>query len=142
MSSDDTRPVEGELAPDFNLLSDKGELIGLKDLKGKKIVLYFYPKDDTPGCTKESCDFRDTFDEFTVKGAVVIGISLDNQESHAKFAKKYDLPFTLLSDTDAVVSKAYGVYKKKNLYDKIFWGIERTTFVLDEENKIKKSSLE
>ena len=121
----------GEKAPAFSLPDQSGKDVALKSLKGKHVVLYFYPKDDTPGCTKESCDLRDTSAEITKLGAVVLGVSLDGAVSHQKFIDKYRLPFSLLSDEDAAVSKAYGTYKLKNMYGKKYWGIERSTFVID-----------
>jgi peroxiredoxin Q/BCP len=130
---------EGDLAPDFSLSASNGQKISLKDYKGKKrVVLYFYPKDDTPGCTKEACDFRDTIGEFMAKDAVILGVSLDDETSHKKFIQKYSLPFTLLSDVDNKVSRTYGVYKQKNMYGKTYWGIERTTFVIDKDGLIAK----
>jgi peroxiredoxin Q/BCP len=130
---------EGDFAPDFSLPSSNGGRISLKDYKGKKhVVLYFYPKDDTPGCTKEACDFRDTTSEFADQDAVILGVSLDDENSHRKFIQKYNLPFTLLSDLDQQVSNAYRVYKQKNMYGKTYWGIERTTFVIDKNGRIAK----
>ena len=127
----------GDKAPDFKLKDDSGNDVSLKDFKGKTVVLYFYPKDDTPGCTKEACGFRDSF-KFTRKSdAVVLGVSMDDAESHARFIKKYGLPFSLLCDEDGTVSKAYGVYKKKNMYGRIYWGIERSTFIIDETGRLK-----
>ncbi|HYY48550.1 MAG TPA: thioredoxin-dependent thiol peroxidase [Thermoplasmata archaeon] len=128
----------GERAPDFTLQSDDGRRYALKDLQGKKVVLYFYPKDDTPGCTKEACSFRDNLARVTSKGAVVLGVSRDDTASHAKFRDKYDLNFPLLSDADGRVTDAYGVWKKKSLYGRKFFGIERTTFLIDEEGKIAR----
>jgi peroxiredoxin Q/BCP len=128
----------GERAPDFTLQSDDGRRYALKDLHGKKVVLYFYPKDDTPGCTKEACSFRDNLARVTSKGAVVLGVSRDDTASHAKFRDKYDLNFPLLSDADGRVTDAYGVWKKKSLYGRKFFGIERTTFLIDEEGKIAR----
>ncbi|PSN86795.1 thioredoxin-dependent thiol peroxidase [Candidatus Marsarchaeota G1 archaeon BE_D] len=133
-----TEIAEGMEAPDFELKDQKGNVISLKNFRGKKVVLYFYPKDDTPGCTKEACSFRDNMDKIIEKGAIVIGISNDDLKSHEKFSKKYNLNFSLLSDVDRRVSIKYGVYKKKNLYGKIVWGIERSTFIIDEQGKIKK----
>jgi peroxiredoxin Q/BCP len=121
----------GEKAPEFSLPDQSGKKVSLRSLKGKDVVLYFYPKDDTPGCTKESCDLRDTSAEMSKLGAVVLGVSLDGAESHQKFIDKYRLPFSLLSDEDAAVSKIYGTYKLKNMYGKKYWGIERSTFVID-----------
>jgi len=133
-----TEIAEGMEAPDFELKDQKGNVISLKNFRGKKVVLYFYPKDDTPGCTKEACSFRDNMDKIIEKGAIVIGISNDDLKNHEKFSKKYNLNFSLLSDVDRRVSIKYGVYKKKNLYGKIVWGIERSTFIIDEQGKIKK----
>lgn len=130
--------ASGDAAPDFALPDQSGNPISLKSLKGKQVVLYFYPKDDTPGCTKEACGFRDSMARLTKAGAVVIGISLDGKEAHQKFIAKYSLPFTLLSDEDATVAKVYNVYKQKNMYGKKYWGIERSTFVIDEKGKIKE----
>jgi peroxiredoxin Q/BCP len=127
----------GTKAPDFSLPDQSGTAVGLKSLKGKPVVLYFYPKDDTPGCTKESCDLRDSYTKIAKTGAVVFGVSLDGAESHRKFIAKYSLPFSLLIDEDATVSKAYGVYKLKNMYGKKYWGIERSTFVIDQAGLIK-----
>jgi thioredoxin-dependent peroxiredoxin len=127
----------GTKAPDFALPDQSGTQVKLKALKGKQVVLYFYPKDDTPGCTKESCEFRDAHTKIAKTGAVVLGVSLDGAESHRKFIEKYRLPFTLLSDEDAAVSKAYDVYKLKNMYGRKYWGIERSTFVIDQAGLIK-----
>ncbi len=130
-------PVIGKPAPDFSLPSTAGEPVSLKQYKGKKtVVLYFYPKDETPGCTKEACGFRDLREEFDKAGAVILGISNDPVDSHQKFREKHKLPFDLLSDEDASVSKAYGVYKQKNLYGKKYLGIERTTFIIDRTGRI------
>src|SRR4249919_1486474 len=127
----------GDKAPALFLPDQSGERVSLKDFTGKQVVLYFYPKDDTPGCTKESCDFRDSITPIKKAGAVVLGVSFDSQESHQKFIKKFDLPFTLLSDEEATVSKAYGCYKEKNMYGRKYWGIERSTFVIDPNGKLK-----
>ena len=127
----------GDTAPDFSLPSGTGETLSLKSLRGKQVVLYFYPKDDTPGCTKEACGFRDDITRIERTNTVVLGVSNDDLTSHQKFSKKYGLPFTLLSDENKVVSKAYGVYKQKSMYGKTYWGIERTTFVIDEKGKLK-----
>jgi peroxiredoxin Q/BCP len=127
----------GDKAPEFSLPDQNGAPVTLKDLKGKQLVLYFYPKDDTPGCTKEACDFRDVESQILRAGAVVLGVSLDGKESHQKFIKKFGLPFSLLSDEDAAVSKAFGVYKEKNMYGRKYWGIERSTFVIDATGKLK-----
>ena len=130
-------PVIGKPAPDFLLPSTSGQTVSLKQFKGKKtVVLFFYPDDDTPSCTKEACGFRDLTEEFEKAGAVVLGISADPMESHQQFKTKHRLPFELLSDVDAVASKAYGVWKQKNLYGNKFMGIERTTFVIDRTGRI------
>lgn len=126
----------GQKAPDFSLLNQDGKITRLSDFKGKKVVLYFYPKDDTPGCTKESCAFRDGLDEIHASGAVVLGVSGDSVESHKKFAKKFNLNFPLLSDEKKTTLQAYGVWKEKSLYGRKFMGIERTTFIVDEQGKI------
>ncbi len=126
----------GDKAPDFNLPSSTGKNIALKDLKGKNVILYFYPKDDTPGCTKEACDFRDNLKTFKKKNTVILGVSFDNLESHKKFSQKYKLPFTLLSDENKEAAKAYGVYKLKSFMGKSYWGIERTTCWIDPQGKI------
>lgn len=127
----------GDKAPDFSLLDEAGRTVSLKSFKGKQVVLYFYPKDDTPGCTKEACSFRDAYGRVRETGAVILGVSLDGQSSHRKFIEKYALPFSLLCDEGAKVSKAYGVYKEKSMYGKKYWGIERSTFVIDQAGTIK-----
>lgn len=127
----------GDEAPGFSLPDQKGTVNSLSQHRGRQVVLYFYPKDDTPGCTKEACGFRDGSPTIEKAGAVVLGVSLDGQASHQKFAAKFALPFALLSDEDAKVSKAYGVYKQKNMYGRTFWGIERSTFVIDERGLLK-----
>ncbi len=130
-------PVIGKPAPDFSLPSTAGENVSLRQFKGKKtVILYFYPKDETPGCTREACDLRDHYEEIGRHNAVIIGVSTDGLESHQKFREKHKLPFTLLADEDATVSKMYGVYKQKNLYGKKSMGIERTTFVIDRTGRI------
>lgn len=130
-------PVIGKPAPDFTLPSTTGEPVSLRQFKGKKtVILYFYPKDETPGCTREACGFRDAFADFERHNAVILGVSNDPMESHHAFRHKHQLPFTLLSDEDASVSKLYGVYKQKNLYGKKSMGIERTTFVIDRTGRI------
>ncbi len=127
----------GDEAPPFILPSSDGKNIDLTSYREKaEVILYFYPKDDTPGCTKEACAFRDSFAELKKAKTVVLGVSLDPLASHQKFVEKYTLPFLLLSDTDAAVSKAYGVYKLKNMYGRKFWGIERSTFLIDPKGKI------
>src|SRR4030095_245967 len=128
----------GDKATYFKLIADNGETVSLKDYKGKKVVLYFYPKDMTTGCTAESCDFRDNIKKIEKKNAIVIGISADDIKSHAKFKEKYKLPFTLLSDETKKVLKAYGVWQEKSMYGRKYMGIVRTTFVIDEKGKIEK----
>lgn len=127
----------GVKAPDITLPDQSGKTVSLKDFRGKQVVLYFYPKDDTPGCTKEACSFRDSQAALKKAGAVVLGVSMDGKVSHQKFVDKFKLPFTLLSDEDATVSKAYGVYKLKNMYGRTYWGLERSTFVIDPAGKLK-----
>ena len=129
---------EGEIAPDFVSTNENGETIRLTDLKGKKIILYFYPKDDTPGCTKEACDFRDKSSQITDKNTQVIGVSPDNMESHKKFKDKYNLQYTLICDEQNEISKKYDVYKLKKMYGKEYMGIERSTFIIDESLRIQK----
>ena len=130
---------EGDKAPAFTLPSDEGEAISLKDFKGKSsVILYFYPKDLTPGCTTEACDFRDWTSDFKKKKTVVLGVSRDPIAKHEKFREKYQLNFPLLSDENGEVCEAYGVWKEKSLYGKKFMGIERTTFLIDPQGKIKK----
>lgn len=126
----------GQKAPAFALPNQDGKITRLSDFKGKKVVLYFYPKDDTPGCTKESCAFRDGLDEIHASGAVVLGISGDSVDSHKKFVKKFNLNFPLLSDETKTVLQAYGVWKEKSLYGRKYMGIERTTFIIDEQGKL------
>ena len=126
----------GQKAPDFMVSNDAGEKTKLSELKGKKVVLYFYPKDDTPGCTVEACAFRDGITEIKKRGAVVLGVSADSVESHKKFKNKFDLNFPLLADTDKKIIEAYGVWKEKSMYGKKYMGIERTTFIIDEQGKI------
>jgi peroxiredoxin Q/BCP len=126
----------GDKAPDFNLPTGDGKLLGLRDLKRKKVVLYFYPKDNTSGCTKEACSFQENLSVFRKKGAVVIGVSADSVASHAKFAEKYDLAFPLLSDESKDIMKSYGVWKAKSMYGRKYMGIERTTFIIDEQGVI------
>ena len=129
----------GKPAPDVSLVSDKGETISLSDFKGKQaVVLYFYPKDDTPGCTKEACEFRDRSNDLHKSDAVVLGVSPDSVESHKKFREKYGLDFRLLSDPDHKVAEAYGVWQLKSMYGRKYWGIARTTFVIDEMGRIAR----
>ena len=129
---------EGAEAPDFELTSDSGERVRLSQLRGGPVVLYFYPRDDTPGCTKQACAIRDSYDEFDERGAVVLGVSTDDETSHVKFKNKYGLPFTLLADTDHEVAEAYGVWKEKNFGGKKYWGVERSTFLIDDDGRIAK----
>lgn len=129
---------EGTKAPAFNLVSDSGEKVSLKDFAGKTVILYFYPKDMTPGCTQEACDFRDTTPRIRKCGAAVLGVSKDSVESHRKFKEKHGLNFPLLSDPDGKVCEAYGVWKEKSLYGRKFMGIERTTFVIGPDGKISR----
>lgn len=129
---------EGSPAPDFKLPDDQGNLVSLSDFRGKKIVLFIYPKDNTPGCTQESCDFRDEYAKFKKKGAVVLGMSKDNVASKQKFKAKFNFPFPLLADEDQKVLKAMGVFKEKNMYGKKVMGIERTTLIIDEKGTIAK----
>ena len=126
----------GDKAPDFSLEADNGQRISLSWLRGKRFVLYFYPKDDTPGCTKEACDFRDLSPELAKTDTLIFGVSADDVASHQRFSRKFELNFPLLSDGQAKVSRAFGVYKKKSMYGRTFDGIERTTFVIDEEGRI------
>ena len=126
----------GQKAPDFTLPTGDGGTVSLKDLKGSTVILYFYPKDDTPGCTKEACAFRDNISVLRKKNVVVIGVSADSVESHKKFAGKYKLPFTLVSDQKKEVIGKYGVWKEKSLYGRTFMGIQRTTFVIDGKGTI------
>ncbi len=128
----------GKPAPDFTLLDQQGKQVTLSKLKGSPVVLYFYPKDDTPGCTKEACAFRDAFAEYEKAGAKVIGVSPDDVSSHQKFIKKYELPFTLLADTEKQVCQAFGVWKEKNMYGKKTMGVERTTFVIDAKGVVRQ----
>ena len=129
---------EGRPAPDFTLDSDTGEAVTLSSLKGKPVVLYFYPKDDTPGCTAQACGIRDAWGEFEKAGAVVLGVSPDGEASHAKFKAKYELPFTLLADTDHEVAEEYGVWAEKSYAGKTYMGVDRSTFVIDADGKVGK----
>jgi peroxiredoxin Q/BCP len=128
---------EGQEAPAFTLKDDQGNSVSLADFAGRKFVLYFYPKDDTPGCTAEACAFRDEFAEFRTRGIAIVGVSADSPESHAKFKSKYNLNFTLLSDPDKKVLKAYGVWKEKSMYGKKYMGVERTTFIIADGQIVK-----
>ena len=129
---------EGAKAPDFDLEANNGKKVSLKDFKGKRIVLYFYPKDDTPGCTIEACGFRDKIRAVESKGAVVLGLSPDGAQSHNKFIEKFKLPFLLLADEDKKACKAYGVWVKKSMYGKEYMGVARTTFVIGPDGEIEK----
>lgn len=128
----------GDSAPDFTLKSDAGELVCLKNFKGKKVILYFYPKDMTSGCTAEACDFRNNIKKFENKNAVVLGVSADGTESHQKFKNKYKLPFTLLSDESKKVLRTYGIWKQKTLYGRKYMGIVRSTYIINEKGIIEK----
>ncbi|ACZ42582.1 alkyl hydroperoxide reductase/ Thiol specific antioxidant/ Mal allergen [Thermobaculum terrenum ATCC BAA-798] len=129
---------EGNVAPDFTLPDENGNQVSLSQFRGRKVILYFYPKDDTPGCTTEACGIRDSFPNFEASGAVVLGVSPDSVESHKKFKEKYNLPFTLLADTDHKVAEMYGVWGTKKMYGREFTGVLRTTFLIDEEGKVQK----
>ncbi len=129
---------EGDKAPDFTVRDGEGKTVKLKDFRGKKVVLYFYPKDDTPGCTREACAFRDAFGKFKRRGIEVLGVSLDGEASHKKFAAKFDLPFRLLADTDKAISEAYGTYGEKKFMGRKYMGNHRMTFLIDEKGKIKR----
>ncbi|HEX8718260.1 MAG TPA: thioredoxin-dependent thiol peroxidase [Gemmatimonadaceae bacterium] len=131
-------PAVGKAAPAFTLDTDTGERLSLRDLKGKPVVLYFYPKDDTSGCTAEACEFRDAFPRFDKSKAVILGVSPDPVKSHQKFKAKYELPFTLLADTDHAVAEQYGVWKEKSMYGRKYMGVDRTTFIIDAAGKIAK----
>ena len=132
-------PVEeGKPAPEFDLASDAGERVSLTSLRGKPVVLYFYPKDDTPGCTKQACGIRDSYAAFRAKGAVVLGVSPDGEASHQKFKTKYSLPFTLLADPGHEVAEAYGVWVEKRMYGTKYMGVERSTFVIGADGNVAK----
>jgi peroxiredoxin Q/BCP len=130
---------EGSQAPDFELKSDTGETVKLSQFRARPVVLYFYPRDDTPGCTKEACAFRDSYDEYLARDAVILGVSRDGEESHRKFKQKYDLPFTLLSDPDHEVAEAYGVWAEKSMYGRKSMGIVRSTFVIAPDGTIARA---
>ena len=129
---------EGDAAPGFATATSAGGHLSLSELKGKNVILYFYPKDDTPGCTKEACAFRDHFGEFKKKGAVVLGVSIDSVKSHDKFVEKFKLPFTLLADEDKKIVEAYGVWGQKSFMGRKFMGTHRVTFLIGPDGKIKK----
>ncbi len=126
----------GDKAPNFSCKNEKGELVSLKDFKGKNLVLYFYPKDDTPGCTAEACDLRDNYQSFLSKGFEILGVSPDSEKKHQKFIDKHELPFSLLADEDHSVAEAYGVWGEKSMYGRKYMGILRTTFVIDANGKL------
>ena len=130
---------EGYKAPEFSLKDQDGKTHKLSEYKGKKVIVYFYPRDDTPGCTTEACSFRDSFSDFKKKGAVILGISADDEKSHKKFAEKYSLPFTLLSDPGHETLEKYGAWTKKSMYGKVFMGIQRITYLIDEKGKVMKA---
>ena len=131
--------AEGDPAPDFTLTSDSGEAVTLSSFRGKPVVLYFYPKDDTPGCTTQACGIRDVYADFRDRGAEVLGVSPDDEDSHVKFKEKYSLPFTLLADPGHEVAEEYGVWKERNKYGKKSMGIERSTFVIDPDGNVSKA---
>jgi thioredoxin-dependent peroxiredoxin len=128
----------GDIAPDFSVADTSGNIVTLSSLKGKRVVLYFYPRDNTPGCTKEACGFRDNYAQFQAKNTLIFGVSTDDAKSHQKFTEKFDLPFPLLCDVDAQVATAYESYGKKQMMGKEYMGIFRNTFVIDPECKIEK----
>jgi peroxiredoxin Q/BCP len=128
----------GEQAPDFTLADQAGNEVTLSGLRGRKVVLYFYPKDDTSGCTTQACGLRDRIDELDAKGAVVLGVSPDSAASHTRFRTKYELPFTLLADTGHVVAERYGVWQEKSMYGRTYWGVARTTFVIGADGRVEQ----
>jgi thioredoxin-dependent peroxiredoxin len=130
--------TEKDMAPDFTLADENGADVSLSDYRGRRVVLYFYPKDDTPGCTIQACELRDNMQSFDARNAVVVGVSPDSPRSHRKFKDKYDLPFTVLADVDHEVADRYGVWQEKSMYGRKYWGNVRTTFVIDEEGRIAK----
>lgn len=129
---------EGKPAPDFELTSDSGERVKLSDFRGQPVVLYFYPRDDTPGCTTQACGIRDNYDAFAERGAVVLGVSPDEESSHVEFKEKYGLPFTLLADPEHEVAEVYGVWGERKAYGKTYMGIERSTFLIDSDGNVAK----
>jgi thioredoxin-dependent peroxiredoxin len=130
---------EGKPAPDFELESDSGETVKLSDFRGRSVVLYFYPKDDTPGCTTEACEFRDAYDAFRERGAEILGVSPDDIGSHGKFKTKYELPFTLLADPEHEVAEKYGVWGERSSYGKTSMGITRSTFIIDPDGNVARA---
>jgi thioredoxin-dependent peroxiredoxin len=128
----------GEKAPAFSAKNQNGEVVSLADFQGQKLVLYFYPKDDTPGCTAQACSLRDNYDVLLAQGYAVLGVSTDDEKKHQKFIKKYDLPFSLLADTDLKVVNDYGVWVEKSMYGKIYMGIARTTFIIDSQGIVEE----
>jgi thioredoxin-dependent peroxiredoxin len=130
---------EGTAAPDFELESDSGEKVRLSSLRGHPVVLYFYPKDDTPGCTTEACEFRDAYDVFRKRGVAVVGVSPDDVRAHEKFKSKYELPFTLLADPDHAVAESYGVWGERKFAGKRYMGITRSTFIIDADGKVARA---
>jgi peroxiredoxin Q/BCP len=130
--------AEGQEAPDFELTSDSGERVRLSQFRGRPVVLYFYPRDDTPGCTAQACAIRDSYEDFERTGAVVLGVSPDTESSHVKFKQKYGLPFTLLADPDHAIAEQYGVWKQRSFGGRKYMGIERSTFVIDDDGRIAK----
>jgi thioredoxin-dependent peroxiredoxin len=130
--------TEGQEAPDFELTSDSGERVRLSQFRGRPVVLYFYPKDDTPGCTAQACGIRDSYEDFEQNGAVVLGVSPDEESSHVKFKQKYGLPFTLLADPEHEVADQYGVWGERKYMGKTYWGVERSTFLIDETGRVSK----
>jgi thioredoxin-dependent peroxiredoxin len=131
-------PAENDVAPDFTLADENGRDVSLSDFRGRTVVLYFYPKDDTPGCTTQACDLRDRVASFDAAGAVILGVSPDPVKKHRKFKDKYDLPFTLLADVDHEVAEKYGVWREKNFMGRKYWGNARTTFVIDADGRIAR----
>ncbi len=131
----------GTMAPEFTAVTDSGETVSLRDFRGKRVVLYFYPKDDTPGCTTQACGFRDNYPVIEEKNAVVLGVSPDSAKSHTKFKTKFNLPFTLLVDEDHAIAEAYGVWVEKSMYGKQYMGIERSHFVIDAEGRIVEAKV-
>jgi thioredoxin-dependent peroxiredoxin len=129
---------EGQEAPDFELTSDAGDQVRLSQFRGKPVVLYFYPRDDTPGCTKQACAIRDSYDQFTERDAVVLGVSPDEESSHVKFKRKHGLPFTLLADPEHEVAEQYGVWGERKYMGRTYMGIERSTFLIDQEGRVAK----